>query len=279
MTSFAHEYTECLREAKKLAFSPSSPPSRLQPTPRVIHTYNKGGLAITTRFRNAAAYLKDLRPIIKMIGDDFEHQENVLNAARALSRKAGSSPHYLEGNLEEALHFFKLLCFVVEKIEHRLMDMGWLETPPVVGDQGHEDYLRTILSLETVGQLLTKPHLLTYMRVCHCRRNQERAWVHTGNIMYYEYSSRKAPFLDTFTWDTNHSYVEILFKNTKEPIIYRLPVGSEEDTVTSTSDKKDSSSTQALVDLSSNKSPDCTCPADIPPSEAGSEDSSLPSLD
>ena len=159
------------------------------------------------------------------------------------------------------------------------MDMGWLETPPVVGDQGHEDYLRTILSLETVGQLLTKPHLLTYMRVCHCRRNQERAWVHTGNVMYYEYSSKKAPFLDTFTWDTNHSYVEIFFKNTKEPIIYRLPVGSEEDIVTNTSDKEDSSSTQALVDLSSNKSPDCTCPADIPPSEAGSEDSSLPSLD
>ena len=59
MTSFAHEYVECLREAEKIAYSPSSSPTRLQ-CPRIIHTYNKGGLAITTRFKNAQAYLKDL---------------------------------------------------------------------------------------------------------------------------------------------------------------------------------------------------------------------------
>jgi hypothetical protein len=226
MSKFSHTYANCLREAKHLANYPLEKPLHLNDE-RSYGDQNNTSL-ITSKFKNAKAYLDELKPLIQMIDADFKRQEEMEEAGLSLMKKKKETCHVFRHEIHQdcAYHLLQLVTHAINGVEDSLTLQGTLEKPPLNGTPEHKAYLRLVLIMEALATLLIRPALFSQIRVCTCSLRGDRVRIHIGNMLYYDFGAGE-PFLDTLIWDIRHTYIEAHFKNDDEPLVYRMEAGKD----------------------------------------------------
>ena len=224
MSKFSDEYINCLREAKGHACYRDKKPRHL--AQGLPHGDATPRLHINTRFKNAKAYLEELKPVLTLIREDFKHQDELEAASRHLhkiSTPEKTQQFHFEVTREDARLFFQLLCSAIDEMEKELTKADMLEKAPLYGTTDYPVYMRMISILEAVSCVLTKPYLLRHIWVCLCTRKEERVVFHVGDILYTDPDCREV-ILETIIWNTKHSFLEAHFKGEEDPFIYKMEI-------------------------------------------------------
>lgn len=262
MSRFADEYINCLKEAKKLGQCSGFKPTFLNNHFNVVDFYEKP-LHIKTRYQHAKAYLEGLQPVIKLIEDDFKNQKQLEQASHDLFKTPKDRPMLFKSDVtfKDAKDFFRLISYAIKEMEKELDKLDMLEKPPLYGTPDYSTYIKMIHILEAASCLLAKPALFSQMRMCLCRRHMKRVRLHIGDLLHHD-PGIKEPFLETFVWDIDHTYIEAHFKDEDEPFLFKMELDEKTGKL-----KPSSASADALSENSSDTD------------ETDSNDSGLPSLD